>query len=73
MGGKRGYGATHSQSLEKHFLGIPDTRVLAINHRYDPAVFYEKLLATVDRPTLVIENKISYGEKVTAENPIGFE
>ena len=29
MGGKRGYGPTHSQTLEKHLLGVPDLRVLA--------------------------------------------
>jgi 2-oxoisovalerate dehydrogenase E1 component len=73
MGGKRGYGATHSQTLEKHFLGVPDTQVLALHHRYDPAVIYEKLLATVDRPTLVIENKTLYGEKVTANSQNGYE
>ena len=26
-GGGRGYGPTHSQSIEKHFLGIPHLRV----------------------------------------------
>ena len=26
MGGRRGYGPTHSQSLEKFFLGIPNLR-----------------------------------------------
>ena len=36
MGGKRGYGPTHSQSLEKHFLGLPGTRMLALHHRHDP-------------------------------------
>ena len=37
MGGKRGYGATHSQCLEKHFLGLPGTRVLALHHRLRPS------------------------------------
>lgn len=64
MGGKRGYGATHSQSLEKHFLGLPDTQVLAIHHRFDPGEFYDRLFTTVDRPTLVIENKLLYGMRV---------
>jgi 2-oxoisovalerate dehydrogenase E1 component len=73
MGGKRGYGATHSQTLEKHFLGVPDTQILALHHHYDPAVIYQKLLATVDRPTLVIENKTLYGEKVTANSQSGYE
>ena len=29
MGGRRGYGPTHSQTLEKLFLGVPGLRVIA--------------------------------------------
>lgn len=72
MGGKRGYGATHSQSLEKHLLGLPDTQVLAIHHRFDPGEFYDRLFATVDRPTLVIENKMLYGMQVESRSVEGF-
>ena len=72
MGGRRGYGATHSQCLEKHFLGIPGTWVLALHHRYDPCLVYQRLFATNDRPTLVIENKVLYGEFVTDETIEGF-
>jgi 2-oxoisovalerate dehydrogenase E1 component len=72
MGGRRGYGATHSQCLEKHFLGIPGTRVLALNPRFDPYRVYERLFATIDRPTIVIENKIMYGEWVAHPNIAGF-
>jgi 2-oxoisovalerate dehydrogenase E1 component len=72
MGGKRGYGATHSQSLEKHFLGLPDTQVLAIHHRFDPGEFYDRLFATVDRPTLVIENKLLYAARVGGAISDGF-
>jgi 2-oxoisovalerate dehydrogenase E1 component len=72
MGGRRGYGATHSQSLEKHFLGLPGTQVLAIHGRYDPYLFYKRLFEVVDRPTLVIENKVLYGEYVTHETVQGF-
>ena len=32
MGGYRGYGPTHSQSLEKFFVGIPSLKVLALTH-----------------------------------------
>ena len=72
MGGKRGYAATHSQSLEKHFLGLPGTRVLALNHRYPPAALYTDLFREIDRPTLVIENKTLYGQYVDGEVPDGF-
>ncbi len=67
MGGRRGYGPTHSQSIEKHFMGIPGTVVVAPHHRYDPALLYERILTTCKRPTLVIENKLLYGERISPE------
>lgn len=72
MGGKRGYAATHSQSLEKHFLGLPDTQVLCLHHRFSPAETYRALFATIDRPTLVVENKLLYGQSCSSEPPPGF-
>jgi 2-oxoisovalerate dehydrogenase E1 component len=72
MGGRRGYGPTHSQSIEKHFVGVPDTMMLALHHRIDPGVIYDRLLETVDRPTIVIENKLLYGAKISPQAPIGF-
>ena len=72
MGGRRGYGATHSQCLEKHFLGLPGTRVLALHSRYDPYLLYQKLFETIDRPTLVIENKVLYGDYVSHQTVRGF-
>jgi 2-oxoisovalerate dehydrogenase E1 component len=72
MGGRRGYGPTHSQSIEKHFLGLPDTKVLAVHHRHDAGEIYDRLFAIIDQPTLVIENKVLYGQRVTDEMPVGF-
>jgi 2-oxoisovalerate dehydrogenase E1 component len=60
MGGRRGYGPTHSQSIEKFFLGIPGLDVLALNHRCDPGQVYRHLFDSVVDPTLVIENKTVY-------------
>ena len=73
MGGKRGYGPTHSQCLEKHFLGIPGTNVLCLNHRIDPTIIYRNLLANIDRPTLIIENKLLYSKVISPVAPSGFE
>jgi len=73
MGGRRGYAATHSQSLEKHFLGLPGTQVLCLHHRMSPAQLYRDLLASIDRPTLVIENKILYGQWADPAPPAGFQ
>lgn len=72
MGGKRGYGPTHSQSLEKHFLGIPDLTVVALNIRLSPEAVYDGILAGVDTPTLVIENKILYTRFLDTEEMPGF-
>lgn len=72
MGGKRGYGPTHSQSLEKFFLGIPNLTVLALNARLSPAVVYEQLLRSIRNPTLVIENKVLYTRFLHTEPVAGF-
>jgi len=73
MGGKRGYGPTHSQCLEKHFLGIPGTYVLCLNHRIDPSIIFSNLLANIDRPTLIIENKLLYSKVISSVAPRGYE
>lgn len=59
MGGRRGYGPTHSQSLEKHFLGIFGVNVIALNYRLNPDDIYKKIFKN-QIPTIVIENKIDY-------------
>lgn len=72
MGGKRGYGPTHSQSIEKHFLGIPDLRVAALNLRLAPEAIYDAVFAAGDVPTLVIENKILYTRFLDTDPIPGF-
>jgi 2-oxoisovalerate dehydrogenase E1 component len=59
MGGHRGYGPTHSQSLEKMFLGVPGLKVVAPNTLGDPA---DLLLASIadDDPVLFVEHKLLY-------------
>ena len=72
MGGKRGYGPTHSQSIEKHFMGLPGTRMLALHSHYDPGLIYDEIFSSINRPTIVIENKLLYGLRVTGNVPDGF-
>ena len=69
MGGYRGYGPTHSQSIEKHFLGIPDLDVLALNHRLDPKIIYEIAFKNNEHPTFIVENKIAYTRKINESLP----
>jgi len=73
MGGGRGYGPTHSQTLDHHFLGVPGLRVVALSAFVDPARLYESLLETANGPTLVIENKLLYGSYLTASVPRGWQ
>lgn len=66
MGGRRGYGPTHSQSLEKLFLGVPGLTVLApVNLTdaaigYTPGKFLESAILRTESPVLFIENKLQY-------------
>lgn len=73
MGGRRGYGPTHSQSIEKHFIGIPGVTVVATNHRMDLRSFYSSLLAKVSSPHVIIENKIQYTRPGDLPLPVGYK
>lgn len=44
MGGGRGYGATHSQSLEKYITGIPNLRVLALSRIHNAGLLVSNIL-----------------------------
>jgi pyruvate/2-oxoglutarate/acetoin dehydrogenase E1 component len=59
MGGRRGYGPTHSQSLEKLFLGVPGLKVVAPNTLGDPGELLEAAISDKD-PVLFVEHKLLY-------------
>lgn len=59
MGGRRGYGPTHSQSLEKHFCGVPGLVVLAVHEYSNPGEILHRAFAARS-PHLIIENKVMY-------------
>jgi len=59
MGGRRGYGPTHSQSLEKMFLGVPGLKVVAPNTLGDPGDLLQAAIAD-DDPVLFVEHKLLY-------------
>ncbi len=58
-GGGRGYGPTHSQSIEKHMLGIPHLRVVSASLLHDPGEVLKALLAD-DAPAIHVEHKLLY-------------
>jgi pyruvate/2-oxoglutarate/acetoin dehydrogenase E1 component len=66
MGGRRGYGPTHSQTLEKLLLGVPGLQVVApaalslMDGTGSPgALLYQSILNN-DDPLIFIENKLQY-------------
>lgn len=67
MGGRRGYGATHSQSLEKVFCGIPGLSVTAISEFSDVKNLYRRILSS-NNAHVLIENKAIY-PRYLSQNP----
>jgi len=67
MGGGRGYGPTHSQTLDKFLVGIDNFSVIALNSFIDPKLIYESIHSSEIHPVLVIENKLDYGRFVGAQ------
>jgi 2-oxoisovalerate dehydrogenase E1 component len=63
MGGKRGYGPTHSQTLDRFLIGIDNVKVVALNSMIDPAIVLDRV-ATEEHPVIVIENKADYGRYI---------
>ena len=74
MGGGRGYGPTHSQTLDRHFFGVPGLRIVALNSLVPPEIIYKPLFekSKANKPTLVIENKTLYGSYLGRDLPEGF-
>lgn len=70
MGGRRGYGPTHSQTLERLFMGVPGLEVVAVSNAYPPGRLLRDVVETINNPVLFVENKILYTKKMWGE---GFE
>jgi pyruvate/2-oxoglutarate/acetoin dehydrogenase E1 component/pyruvate/2-oxoglutarate dehydrogenase complex dihydrolipoamide acyltransferase (E2) component len=69
VGGNRGYGPTHSQSLQKHFIGIPNLSLYELSPFHDA----EKLLDQIfgeSGPAILFEPKALYGQRVLPEGNI---
>ena len=69
VGGGRGYGATHSQSLEKMFLGAPGLSVVAPSHLHDPGELLRHAILEDDDPTLFLEHKLLYPMELGEASP----
>lgn len=76
MGGRRGYGPTHSQTLEKLYLGVPGLTVAApVNFdlpQYGDCAggLLKKLILAGNSPVLFVENKLQYLLPMLGENDL---
>ncbi|MGQ5228436.1 2-oxo acid dehydrogenase subunit E2 [Streptomyces sp. yara] len=62
VGGNRGYGPTHSQSLQKHFVGVPNLALYETSPFHDP---YAQLAEGLDRgPAMLFEDKVLYTRRM---------
>jgi len=73
VGGARGYGPTHSQSLEKLFFGVPGLRIVAPNRLCDPGHLLEYSILGEECPTLFIEDKGDYAHRLFPCDPRSLE
>ena len=69
MGGYRGYGATHSQSLEKLYVGLPHIAVIAPSVLHEPGDLLIKSM-NLGVPVIFAENKLDYTRKMFKEEKI---
>ena len=72
MGGRRGYGPTHSQSFEGLFLGIPNTHVFAVSPFGVGQTLMSDLLSLAI-PTILLENKDLYSLEPRNSVPLPYE
>ena len=66
MGGRRGYGPTHSQSLESMFLSVPGLAIVAPSHLLDPGELLARAAELPD-PVLFVEHKLLYGQRLVGD------
>jgi pyruvate/2-oxoglutarate/acetoin dehydrogenase E1 component/pyruvate/2-oxoglutarate dehydrogenase complex dihydrolipoamide acyltransferase (E2) component len=62
VGGHRAYGPTHSQSPQKHLIGVPNLAVYELSQLHDAAEVYR---AAFERaaPAVMVEHKVVYTQR----------
>jgi pyruvate dehydrogenase E1 component beta subunit len=59
VGGNRGYGPTHSQSPQKHLIGVPHLALFELSPFHDNAAVLPRLLDRGE-PAVLVEDKVLY-------------
>jgi pyruvate/2-oxoglutarate/acetoin dehydrogenase E1 component/pyruvate/2-oxoglutarate dehydrogenase complex dihydrolipoamide acyltransferase (E2) component len=63
VGGNRGYGATHSQSVQKFLVGVPDLDLWEMSPFIDAARIFQRVFGT-GRPAVLYEDKVLYTRRM---------
>jgi pyruvate dehydrogenase E1 component beta subunit len=68
-GGNRGYGPTHSQTLLKHFIGIPGLSLFELSPFHDNRAVLARMLE-LGEPCVFIEDKVLYTRRTVGDGPV---
>lgn len=68
-GGGRGYGATHSQSLERLFAGIPGIKIAVPSNATDASGLLQTAIRD-NNPVLFLEHKLLYPQRFECEDTL---
>ncbi|MER7455984.1 transketolase C-terminal domain-containing protein [Micromonospora sp. NPDC126480] len=63
VGGNRGYGPTHSQSPQKHFVGVPNLALFEMTPFHDNTATFSRMLDRGE-PCIHFEDKILYTQRM---------
>ncbi len=69
-GAGRGYGPTHSQSIEKYFVGVSGLTIFVPNLYVDPGSLLKTIHKESKHPTMFIEHKTLYPKKLVHESSL---
>jgi pyruvate/2-oxoglutarate/acetoin dehydrogenase E1 component len=69
VGGSRSYGPTHSQSLQKHFIGIPNLSLYELSPFVDNSTLLPKLLS-LGNPSILFEDKTLYTQSMFTDGRV---
>jgi pyruvate/2-oxoglutarate/acetoin dehydrogenase E1 component len=62
VGGRRGYGPTHSQSIQKHLVGVPNLALYELTPFHDSAEVFLEMFGRGE-PCVYFEDKTLYGTR----------
>ncbi|MER5770035.1 alpha-ketoacid dehydrogenase subunit beta [Streptomyces sp. NPDC001985] len=65
VGGNRGYGPTHSQSPQKHFIGVPHLSLFELSPFHDNHTVLDRIMEPAE-PSVLFEDKSLYTRRMVA-------